>query len=304
MNMRFFHYRPHGVPDRRKRKAQQRVKKIIRFFLFCGGIPILAGGIAYIFFFSKFFTIERIDVSASGGIESQDVRSVLFKKMDERRFLFIRNENIFLFDNHAALEDLKNFFAVDSVSIQRNFPTTLSVTISGKPFAALWCTNGSCYALYTDGTVSKQVDAVAMGADISLLPVSFHGINTARIPEQEKKKHDSPFEIPLFVDEKNEALPAENTPLIASSALTITRDMIQQLTEKKIAIAYIRTHAKSADTTAVTKEGWDILFTPFERASPQVENLQTILDTKIKDKRKNLKYVDVRFQNHIYYTFR
>jgi hypothetical protein len=297
------HIHSYSVPDRRRRKARQKIKKIFHIFLLCIGIPAVIAVGAYILFFSKFFAIERIDVSASGGIHPQDVRSVLFKNMDERRFFFIRNGNIFLFDKESALKDLRNFFAVDTVEIQKKFPSSLAVAISGKPFAALWCTSGFCYALYTDGTVSKQVDAIAMGVDFSKLPASFHGTSTGALLRA-KKQRTRQLEIPLFIDEKNEAISQENTSLISPSALTIARDMFQRLTEKKIPIAYIRTHTQSADTTAVTQEGWDILFTPFEPADAQVENLQTVLFEKIKDKRKNLKYIDVRFQNHIYYTFR
>ncbi len=175
--------------------------------------------------------------------------------------------------------------------------------ISGKPFAALWCTIGVCYTLYTDGKISQQVDVVTMGVDISKLPVSFHTTSTLSV-RQEKKTEKNPFEIPLFIDERNDPLPKDHSPLISPAALGVARDIVRQLSEKGIKIVNIKTHNQSADTTAITEEGWDILFTPFEDASSQIENLQTVLDTKIKNNRKKLRYIDVRFQNHIYYTFR
>ncbi|MBI2644746.1 hypothetical protein HYW94_01030 [Candidatus Uhrbacteria bacterium] len=289
--------------DRRSRRARKRTKKFVKFFVLCIGIPVFVASAVFFFFFSRFFAIDRIDVSASGGIDPQDVRSVLFKKMDERKFVLASNGNIFLFDIESALEALKNSFAVDEISITRRFPITVEVVISGKPFSAFWCTQGACYALFADGSVSRQVDVIAMGADISKLPALFHSTSTSQF-ERKKQPAAPALEIPLLVDEKNDPIPQDHSPRISSAALAVVRDMARQLSEKKIGISHIRTHSTSADTTAVTREGWDILFTPFEDARGQIENLTTVLDTKIKSDRKRLKYVDVRFQNHIYYTFR
>lgn len=303
MKRHFYPSFSHGVPDRRKRRAQQKVKKTAQMVFLFVSIPVLFACIVFLLFFSKFFAIDRIDVLASGGIDSQDVRSILFKKMDEHRFLFAQNGNMFLFDTKSALDALNTSFAVDTLSLKRQFPSTLQVVISGRSFAAVWCTQGACYTLYTDGKISQQIDAIAMGIDMSKLPASFHSTSTP-ISQRKKKNDVHPIEIPVFVDERNDPLPQDQSSLVASSALTAVRDMVRLLTEKGIKVAYIRTHNASADTTAVTEEGWDILFTPFEDIPPQIENLQTVLDTKIKKDRKKLKYIDVRFQNHIYYTFR
>lgn len=283
---------------------RQKFRKAFRILGICIGIPALVLTATFFFLFSRFFAIERIDVSASGGIDPADVRSVLFKMMDEPRFLIGENGNIFLFDTKEALDALHEFFAVDEVSLRRAFPDALQITISGKPFAGLWCTLGACYSLSTDGTVSRQVDAAALGVDMSQLPEFFYGTSTPLGLRQKKKDAQRPIEIPIFVDDKNDPISQDSTPLISSAALATARDMVKQLIERSIGVAYIKTHSRSADMTAVTKEGWDILFTPFEEASGQIQNLETVLNTKIKKKRKRLRYIDVRFQNHIYYTFK
>lgn len=302
MRRHFYPSLSQNIPDRRKRRTRQKVKKIVHFTFLFVSIPVFFACAVFLFFFSKFFAIERIDVVAQGDISPQDVRSVLFKKMDEQRFLFGRNGNIFLFDKESALDALETSFAVDTVFIQRVFPATIQVTISGKAFAGIWCTQGNCYALTMDGKISRQVDAASLGVDTSKFPESFYTSSTISL-QRTKKIDAQPLSLPLFIDEKNNLPPQDQSPLISSLALGSIREMVGSLLEKKIPIVYIKTHYQSADTTAITEEGWSILFTPFEEIRPQVENLQTILDTKIKKNRKKLKYIDVRFQNHIYYTF-
>ena len=293
----------HSTPDRRKRKTHRKIKKVAQDAFLIVSIPTLFFCVMFLLFFSKFFAIERIDVLASGGIDPEHVRSILFEEMDTRRFLLAQNGNIFLFDTVSALNAIRASFAVDVLSLRKVFPATLQVTISGKSFAGIWCTQGICYKLFTDGRVSQQVDIVAMGIDPSELPDSFHTTTTFVF---QKKKGNTPrgLDMPLFIDEKNNPLPNDQSPLISSSALASTGDMVKLLAEKGISAIFIKTYTQSADMTAVTDEGWSILFTPFEDIPSQSQNLQTVLNTKIKKDRKKLRYIDVRFQNHIYYTFR
>ncbi len=54
----------------------------------------------------------------------------------------------------------------------------------------------------------------------------------------------------------------------------------------------------------LTKEGWRILID--DKNEPQItyENLSLALKEKIKDKRKNLDYIDLRFGNKVYFKYK
>lgn len=55
------------------------------------------------------------------------------------------------------------------------------------------------------------------------------------------------------------------------------------------------------DLKVITSEGWYILFNLQKEARNQLLALKAVLEEKIKDKRNELQYVDLRIENRVYY---
>ena len=73
------------------------------------------------------------------------------------------------------------------------------------------------------------------------------------------------------------------------------------LTAIGITPLYFKTTQTSVDVSVVTMEGWEVMFNSFGDPAQQVKNLDVVMSEKIKADRKSLKYVDVRFDNRIFF---
>ncbi len=256
--------------------------------------------LAYFLFFSKFFTIDMVTVQAKGDLDASQIRQVLFQEMGRTRLGIIPETNIFWFSLSRARATLQDTFAISQLTIKKNYPNRISVTVEGKKFHALWYSQGIFYDITPSGSLRAAVDR----SSIATVP---SGIGDATSTPLAQKKMPTPIMrdsgkiIPIIVDEKNQP--------IALGQTVVDQQYVDEIvtlpaTLEQIGVPFSSIHMTQGapDITIVTQEGWTIRFTLQEKFSDQLAYLDTVLREKIKGDRKKLNYVDVRFENRVYYT--
>ncbi|MEK7619163.1 MAG: hypothetical protein AAB416_02895 [Patescibacteria group bacterium] len=282
---------------RKKKKSVRSFRHPWRWLAVGGGVGAVIGLCTFLFF-SKTFTLDRIDVQAAGSLDPSAVRSVLFTIMEERRAIFFSQKNFFTFDTASAERELRDNFSLESLSIAKHLPNRIVVALSGSPFRALWVSGESVYELTPQGAVRSAVDpAVVSGFPAALLTSS----STHSVLPPKKKERASPT--PIIVDEKRTPVAAGAT-VVDEGVLSFILTLSAGLSDARIPVQYFATSRDSFDVRVITKDGWEAYLTHRDSPERQLSSLVTILHEKIKKKKKNLLYVDVRFEQRLYYKFK
>lgn len=149
----------------KKKKISRRRKKSIftnfyfSFSLFASIILISAAGF---FLFSPRFQINSLDVSGNKDISTEELKKVAEEKL-KTTFSFMgfdfSTASIFLSGNKSINSLMESFPEIEKVSIKKNFPDGISLTIIEKTPFAIWTDdfdNSKCYIVDNKGSFIKN----------------------------------------------------------------------------------------------------------------------------------------------------
>lgn len=237
-------------------------------------------GIAAVFLFHPFFLIANFNVKGNQTISTKDVLDRI-NQVTTRKNLFIFNGlNFFTIDTKQIEKKLKESFIFKNLKIAKSFPQTLNIEIEEKTAKAIfWTGNASgtikYFILDDEGKVIRSSDDGEIAAYMANLPkITIESKLDAKL--NENVINQANYEFISFLN--NEIKKMENLP--------INYFALNSISEKTINI--------------VTGEGWKIIFDRQNDWKKQIQVLETILRDRIRD-RKNLKYIDVRFENRSYF---
>lgn len=294
------------------------VKKIalatLGVLIVCG----LASGV-YLLLFSPQFVIDFVDVKNDEGVDATGVRSLVFQQMEGRRALVLPQRNLLFFNEESARKTIWDTYALDKLVIEKHFPRTLVITITGTPFAVAWLGQGDkWYHLDAKGRMAREVDPKLLSpvaarlavsdAFASLLdkPSDIKGVKLVKGAPLERSKESKSdtvkngASIPLVMDIDRGPVTDGEQVIDQKKASCISRAPAV-LSGIGLTPLYFKTTRSNVDVIAVTTEGWEVLLNSYGDLDEQVKNLDIVLRTKVKDDRKKLKYVDVRFDNRIFF---
>lgn len=111
-------------------------------------------------------------------------------------------------------------------------------------------------------------------------------------PETEKP-------LPTIFDESNKEV-AIGEKVLGEEQVQAVAELTEKISQfTNVEIAFYKL-INGKEIRAVTKEGWYILFAD-SNIENQLKKLDLILKEKIKDRRKSLEYIDLRFEDRVYY---
>jgi hypothetical protein len=253
-------------PYRVKKKKSILKSRYFRPFLL---IAFLALGIFYLAFFSPLFQLKRVEISGNQKIETQAIDSAVYEKMS-KKILFFETSSIFLTisqDINKAL--LSAYPQIDSVAIKKDIFGQISLIIKEKQPLAVIFNKDNYYYVDQDGIIFEKIQ------------------------EQDSEKikiqsYDFPQEFNL--GEK-----------------VIEPDALSEILKIKGSMAKLEVFAAEADIISdqrlniKTSEGWEVYFNLKGDLNWQITELKTVLENKIpSQKRRNLEYIDLRFNDMIF----
>jgi len=197
-------------------------------------------------------------------------------------------------------------YALDMLVIEKQYPRTLSIEIKGTPFAVAWLGEGDqWYHLDAKGHAARAVDSKLLAPVAAKLPTTDRfdvlvGDKKGKSEKKESEKGQIEGVMPLIMDTERK-LVAVNDVVATQAKVSFTVLLPEKLKGIGVTPLYYKTTRSSADIRAVTTEGWEILFNPQAEIDDQVRYLDIVLREKVKTDRPKLQYVDVRFENRIYF---
>ncbi len=227
---------------------------------------IIFSFLVYLFFFSSLFQIKEIDIR---GMENDKERvfSIASEELNNSVFIVFK-KNIFTLNTKKTGEHiLRQMPELLRVRLVRRLPGSLIIELTRRQPEIVVC---SYYCYYTD--------------------------NKGIAFEMENEDKGLPY---LIIDEylikKGERVTDENI-------IKTISEIDSFFTANDLLTENFKIEGKKLEV--LTKEGWQAYFNIEEDVSIQISNLELVLrETLIKTERDNLRYIDLRFQNKVYYKY-
>jgi len=250
-----------------------------RFFWFTILFLMILGGIFYFFALSDFFRIKKIIITGEQKVSAENIKSVVESELGGK-ILFFGTKNIFLVNSNKIRENiLKKFPQIEEVEIKRGLPDALRLVVIERKEIGIFCRDINCFLLDHEGVIFEPVLT-----ESPLLKFQ----NQALVEEH-------PFFFTFRSALVNEELDL-GKKVIDKGIMNSISEIGSKLREDlKILIKEVSIVSEE-NIDVKTSDGWEIYFNPEKDLNWQITELTAILENRIPpEKRKNLKYIDLRF---------
>ena len=238
-------------------------------------VVLLLAGTLYLFFLTPYFYVKDPVVIASPHISKEEVIRAITPALQKKKFGVISTSHLYFLDRVALQAAARESIPLlQSVVIERHFPNVLRLTVTEKQPVAIWNQQESLYLLDEHGQVLGATDASLVQDNLPIVK------NTIAAPQ--------PTVGQWVLEERN---------------LQFARNLDKSFSAK-IGIPLSRFDIPTGfatEITAVTQEGWSVLFNTENDLDEQLVVLNTILTQDVKEKRPFLHYVDLRVNNLGFY---
>lgn len=272
----------HHWAKKKKIEKYQEEKHNFLKIAFCVFLVIFFCIVFYALFFSSFLKITNVSIEGVRDLEREKIQEEIERYLDERFVYVFGKNNLIVFGEAGIEEALKEKFKkIRSVSVSKEFPGSVTISIVEKDLLLLWCSREKCFMIDEEGRAYQEAD-----------------LNSKKIKENDliRVSDLSGKEI----DEGGYVLEKGYCDFVLS-----LKDQIWN--ELRIAVsAEFETPSRIADEVIVaTSEGWKIYFDSRKPLGGSIENLGIFLKKEADhNKRSNLEYVDLRAGNKIFYKLR
>ncbi len=259
-------------------RVSGRIKKrriIIRIILLFLIFVIVIAGIISFFYIPK-LKIQKISIkSYSEKIDKDELSKYISNYLDKKYLGIFPLANFFLFPkNEVKLNILKDFPYVKEVTLDKNFPDTINLEIKEREPEAILCYENDCSFLDEDSFIFQKAPF-------------FSGSTVVKFRDERSGSNR------LFLGDK----------LLDNNQFKNLIKFKDLLKSEKIEVDEIILKDENI-YNIVTSDNWRIIINNENNIDDTLINLKTIINSKIKDKIKNLEYIDLRFGNKVFYKLR
>jgi hypothetical protein len=297
---------------------------------FMSAAAVLAAGLFWYAFWSPALRIASFDVRGASPSTEDAIRAALASYADGRAFLVFPRRGILMFNDSAAKKAIEQAVFLDGVEIRKKLPGTAVVTVREKSTKAAFERAGRLFALDDAGFVVRELSGkeIALMGDLppGLNAVQVQGLGAesmdvppaAAAPSTKGAAGDAPAAAeartprnawPLILDRRaddprkdmtcpgSQAFPAAMIGLVLQA-----NGRLPDVTGERVKWFVPDEASDSAD--AVMAGDWHVYLataTPFD---VQADRLALVLKEKIGARRPSLEYVDLRYDERIFFRLK
>lgn len=263
---------------KRKIKPKNSLLKMPVFWYSALFLVLIVAVFYFLLFFDK-FQIKNIIISGNQKIQSGQIENIVLQETNKKLIGFlnfdITSKSIFLASlKNIEAQVLEDFPEADSLKINKNFPDSIAVQIKERQPVFVYCSlnNDGCFYIDESGIIFERVKD---------LPENMTIITQLTNSAQSYKGQKA-------VEER-----------IIEAILKIKKDLVDkfQIDVKEAVIL------SSERLDIKTGENWQVYLNLSENADVdlQITKLNLLLADQINlDERKNLQYIDLRFDRAYY----
>lgn len=262
------------LSKQKKKKKFQFLRKIsLRAKLILVVASLAIGGLIWFFVFCPVWNIDRINVSGAERVSSTEIKNTARQTMKEE-------ENLILFDIKAPQKAINEKFRLKEVSLEKEWPNTLLINIKEEPYSYIWLEGKQYYYADKNGFTLKKIN---------------------REQYINNKKEDN---LPLIVNKTNkEKRVQEGRIQVENDRIDFILDLYDEFNQNNDEIKPEKfiLSPEANKVTAFLKQGPKVYFDSSGDPKEQLRNLLIVKEQKIKKDFKNKQYIDIRYEDRIYY---
>lgn len=228
---------------------------------------------------SPLFTIQNVIIDNVPSTDTeQQMRSIVNTIAESKRWWVLPQSNLLFFSTAAARQAIGSQFYLQGITISRQWPNVLRVSLPPDTIIGVVQNNGTAYMLDMQG-VAIQVAPNQTEPDTTL--VNIHEINAPLVQLGQ--------------------------PVVSTALAQFVADFTAgwAKTLPKLTLSYLEVDPANLPTMrAITSDGWYAYISGASDASTQVEAIQRLLNDKIRTDESRLDYLDVRFGSKVYYKLK
>jgi len=276
---------------------------------------------------SPAFSITEVAVRGASAATERDLKDIVGRQRAKTRLLVLPQANLVAFDAGAARKAIDEAFVFDTIDISKTFPHTLSIAVKEKELKVALVDGDRFLAVDGSGLVFRRLSELETGA-LNNLPPGIQSVaaekmeiaapvlaNSAGSKEETTKPSaavqvkNNPFPLVLDVSKgKNKGeLPAYSPGETAFAASTVSLvleaharlgDVIGRMP------LWFDVDERGESVKANLDGGASVYLYTGQPFGVQAERLALVLKEKIGDRKNELEYVDLRYNEKIYFKFR
>ncbi len=238
----------------------------------------LVGG--YILFFSPALMVRGVVIEGERLFPSAEYQALVESVMENTSFGILEHQNYFFVPtDRIATSILNRYPHITNVSVEREFPDSVRVSLTESSSILLWCAGGPCYGVRAGRAVlvpfaeEERYDALRLSViDESALPIVSGG----------------------------DMLPVE--PYLTS--LRTAQEIFLKLGVGSLSPIARTPSRYSGELTFSTEEGWNLILSVERPAEKSLGTLRAFLAEYAKDHadRSRLASIDLRVDGKIFYA--
>ncbi len=268
------------MPKRKDILASSRRLKRKRFLLkaaFAVGVFLVLFAVVSAMFYIPALRIKNIEIRGNSTLGNGEITSAVSGFLREKYFLIIPKDNILIFPKEEiSVELMKKFDRIEKIKVIGVFPDSISINITERNPTALFCGKNFPRSLTSGELVCFFVDENGMVFEKAPLFSDNVYVKFYNGKKDGLKKINKFKDLMKFIE------------AALNGGVKIRKIVLEKEGLKKI----------------YTSEGWYIMLNEGDNFQTAFENLKLALEEKIKDNRKYLEYIDLRFGNKLFYKYR
>ncbi len=240
---------------------------------------IVIGAMVYVVFFMSALQVNYIVVSGNQKVATGDIENVVNNTINKKILplgsMSLYSKSIFLVNTNAIASNISHTFAdVETVTVTRQLPQTITITVKERVPVAIYC--------------QTQTTAVNNCFFIDKHGVIFTPQTTAQANM-----------ITFFI-------PSDGTPLsagqnVVDNNIVSAVKKIQQLLKNEFSVDVVSIN-NLYPLTIKTSEGWSVYFDINSNIDAQITKMETLLKNQISQSaRKKLQYIYLQYKDRAYY---
>lgn len=290
-------------------------------------LAVAAAAAGWYLIWSPAFRIGEIDVRGASAETEQVIRSLVEKRLARRRFLLLPQSCIFVFDRAGMIKDVNKELFLDEFDLSQKLPDRLDIDIKERSLRAVLLTDKRFWALDESGIILRELSVREIESLGDLPP----NIGSASVPELGAESMDVqpvetaedkraaaaavvPFKnnankFPLIIDRSGngsairDRLPGDTAfPQTVMTLILQANVRLPDLSGTRVRWFGVR---DTAETVEATMDGdWLIYLTTLLPFDVQGTRLALVLKERIGSKKDALEYIDLRYNERIFFRFK
>lgn len=233
--------------------------------------------VIFFLFFIPQLRINNIAIAGADGKAAKDLENEIKSILQNKYYYIIPKDHLFFYPRDEIEALLEKKFRVQKFGIDKDYPSALKISISEREPWALWCSaenQGKCLLIDRDGFAFENAPLTAGTAVLKI------------------------------IDARNSNPLGKN--ILPEGDFSLLRFFIEEIPkniDEKISSVNIKASGKGF--LIYFKTGWYAFIDNETDKDKAIQNVNLALNnSEIKDKRSKLEYIDLRFEDKVFYKFK